>query len=346
MQPLLKDTAMSSIRPVVLFAILLLVVVVSPPTAPAHAQPSNAAPDAASVLDAVVKVTARIPADARTAKGLGTEREGSGVVIDSSGLVLTIGYLMLEAESVEIGLRDGGTVPATRIAYDHDTGFGLVRAIRPLGLKPAELGVSAEIDVRAQVLAVAHGGRNMTMPALVVSRRPFAGSWEYLLENAIYTAPPHPVFGGAALFSPDGKLVGIGSLIVPDAAPNAQLPGNMFVPIDILKPIFADLLDKGRTQNPLRPWLGLSADELRGRLFVTRTAEGGPAADAGIEAGDMVIGVGGEPIAGLADFYRKVWATGDAGVTIRLDVLKGTSVKPIEIKSIDRYRWLKMDRSY
>ena len=332
---------MSRIRPVVLFAALLFLF-----TVPAKAQTSSATPDAASILEAVVKVTARIPADARTAKGLGTEREGSGVVIDSSGLVLTIGYLMLEAESIEIGLADGSTVPATRIAYDHDTGFGLVRAIRPLGLKPAELGNSEELDVRAQVLAVAHGGRSMTMPALVVSRRPFAGSWEYLLENAIFTAPPHPVFGGAALFSPDGKLVGIGSLIVPDAAANAQLPGNMFVPIDILKPIFADLLDKGRAQNPLRPWIGLSADELRGRLFVTRTADGGPASDAGIEAGDMVIGVSGQPIAGLADFYRKVWATGDAGVTIRLDVLKGTSVTPVDIKSIDRYRWLKIEKSY
>ena len=337
---------MSRICPVVLFAALLLIFTAPTHTAPASAQTSNGAPDIASVLDAVVKITTKIPADARTAKGLGTEREGSGVVIDSSGLVLTIGYLMLEAESVEIGLKDGSTVPATRIAYDHDTGFGLVRAIRPLGVKPAELGDSEKIDVRAPVLAVAHGGQNMTMPALVVSRRPFAGSWEYLLENAIFTAPPHPVFGGAALFSSEGKLVGIGSLIVPDAAPDAQLPGNMFVPINILRPIFADLLDKGRTQNPLRPWLGLSTDELRGRLFVTRTAEGGPASDAGIEAGDMVIGVSGTPITGLADFYRKVWATGDAGVTIRLDVLKGTSVTPVEIKSIDRYRWLKMNRSY
>lgn len=337
---------MSRLRPVLLSAALLLIFAAAPYTAPAQAQTSNAAPDAASILDAVVKVSAKVPADARTAKGLGTEREGSGVVIDSSGLVLTIGYLMLEAERVEIGLKDGSTVPATRIAYDYDTGFGLVRAARPLGLKPAELGNSEEIDVRARVLAVAHGGRNMTMPALVVSRRPFAGSWEYLLENAIFTAPPHPVFGGAALFSPEGKLVGIGSLIVPDAAPDAQLPGNMFVPINILKPIFADLLDKGRAQNPLRPWLGLSTDELRGRLFVTRTADGGPASDAGIEAGDMVVGVSGKPITGLADFYRKVWATGDAGVTIRLDILKGATVKPVDIKSIDRYRWLKMDRSY
>jgi S1-C subfamily serine protease len=313
----------------------------------ATAQTSKNTPDVAAILAAVVKITASVPADARTAKGLGTKREGSGVVIDSSGLVLTIGYLMLEAERVDIGLPGGRTVPARLIAYDHDTGFGLVRATEPLGIKPAELGDSSKIDVREQVLAVAHGGQEMTMPALVVSRRPFAGSWEYLLERAIYTVPAHPQFGGAALFSSAGKLVGIGSLIIADAAaPNTQLPGNMFVPIDMLKPIFADLLDEGRVQQPLRPWLGVYTDELRGRLFVSRLAQGGPASDAGIEDGDMLVGVGGTPVSGLADFYRKIWASGPAGATITLEVLRGISVKSIKIKSIDRYRWLKMERSY
>ena len=316
-------------------------------TGPAAGQMPNGAPDVSSILSAVVKLTATVPADARTAKGLGTTREGSGVVIDSSGLVLTIGYLTLEAERIDIGLPDGRTVPATPVAYDHDTGLGLVRATQPLGIKPVELGDSGKIDVRERVMAVAHGGQDMTMPAVVVSRRPFAGSWEYLLERPIYTFPAHPVFGGAALFSSDGRLIGIGSLIVADAAsPDTQTPGNMFVPIDILKPIFADLLDKGRVQRPLRPWLGLYADELRGRLFVSRLGKGGPAAKAGLEPGDMVIGVGGSQITGLADFYRKIWASGPAGATIRLDILRGMSVQPVAIESTDRYRWLKMERSY
>jgi serine protease Do len=313
----------------------------------ATAQTAKNTPDVASILSAVVKITASVPSDARTARGLGTKREGSGVVIDSSGLVLTIGYLMLEADRVDIGLADGRTVPATMVAYEHDTGLGLVRATEPLGVKPAELGESSKIDVRDRVLAVAHGGQEMTMPAMVVSRRPFAGSWEYLLERAIYTVPAHPVFGGAALFSSDGKLVGIGSLIIADAdAPSTQLPRNMFVPIDMLKPIFADLLDKGRVQGPLRPWLGVYANELRGRLFVSRLAQGGPASDAGIEPGDLLVGVGGALVTGLADFYRKIWASGPAGATIKLDVLRGISVKPIKIKSTSRYQWLKMKRSY
>ncbi|MFT5439939.1 MAG: serine protease Do [Alphaproteobacteria bacterium] len=333
---------MQKSRFLVLFFVLFSSVVGS-----ATAQTAKNTPDVASILAAVVKITASVPAGARTAKRLGTKREGSGVVIDSSGLVLTIGYLMLEADRVDIGLADGRTVAAKPVAYDHDTGLGLVRATEPLGIKPAELGDSGKIDVRDQVLAVAHGGQEMTMPAMVVSRRPFAGSWEYLLERAIYTVPAHPVFGGAALFSSDGKLVGIGSLIIADAAaPSMQLPGNMFVPIDMLKPIFADLLDKGRVQGPLRPWLGVYADELRGRLFVSRLAQGGPASEAGIEPGDMLVGVNGAPVTGLADFYRKIWTSGSAGTTIKLDVLRGISVKPVAIKSTSRYQWLKMERSY
>lgn len=316
--------------------------------------PSSAAPaasgeetDIATLFSAIVKVATKVPGDARTARTLGAEREGSGVVIDSSGLVLTIGYLMLEAESAEITLADGRTMPASVIAYDHDTGFGLLRASQELGVTPVKLGRSGDVAPRDRVLVAPYGGAPVAMPALVVGRRPYAGSWEYLLEDAIFTSPPHPSFGGAGLFDLEGRLVGIGSLIVGDAAePGEQMPGNMFVPIDRLTPILGDLLESGRSSAPRRPWLGLSSEELRGRLFVLRVAEGGPAASAGIEAGDMVIGVGGVPVAGLADFYRKVWAQGEAGVSVSLDVLHGMTVRPVTVKSIDRYRWLRLERSY
>lgn len=314
---------------------------------PSAAQRTTPVVDPAELLKSVVKITTTVPSDARTARGLGTSREGSGVVIDSSGLILTIGYLILEAETVDVGLHDGSTVAAETIAYDHDSGFGLLRATKKLDIKPASLGRSSIVEVRDRVLAVSHGGQDMTVPAMVVSRRPFAGSWEYLLESAIYTAPAHPVFGGAALFSDKGELLGIGSLIVNNAiAPDAHLPGNMFVPVDILKPVLADLLDKGRSQLPLRPWLGIYADEINGRLFVSRTAQGGPASKAGIEQGDLLVGVGGKPVTGLADFYRKVWATGIAGTAVQVNVLRGVSVQPVEVKSIDRYQWLRSRRSY
>lgn len=300
-----------------------------------------------SVFDSVVRVTTKVPASARTAATLGRERDGSGVVIDSIGLVVTIGYVMLEADEATIGLADGSQIPASLVAYDYETGFGLLRATRPLGVKPIDLGDSATLSAKDRVMVSSFGGQAMAMPAFVVSRRPFAGYWEYLLDNAIFTAPPHPAFGGAALLSGDGKLVGIGSLVIPDAAtPQQALPGNMFIPINRLKPILGDLLDKGRAATKRRPWLGLFSQEVHGRLFVTRVSPDGPAQSAGIKSGDLIVGVGGKPVTGLADFYRTVWALGEPGVTVPLDILRGTAVTPIPVKSGDRYQWLKLDRSF
>ncbi len=298
-------------------------------------------------LRAVVKISTRVPPDARTARRLGTEREGSGVVIDGNGLVLTIGYIMLEATEIEIGLAGGKAVAAEIVAYDHDSGFGLLRALGKLGVKPVELGDSTSVKARDQVLIAAHGGEAAAGTAMVVSRRPFAGWWEYLLEKAIFTAPPHPNFGGAAMIDAKGRLVGIGSLIVGDAAgPERPLAGNMFIPINMLKPILGDLLEKGKRAGPSRPWLGLTSQETHGRLLVTRVARNGPAFTAGIRPGDLVVGVDGEPIESLADFYRKVWATGAAGIGVKVNVVQGVNARPIVIKSRSRYDWLKLKRSY
>jgi S1-C subfamily serine protease len=325
-------------------AFLIAALIIFPVGNPPRAQDASLADH---LLEAVVKVSTKVPADARTARNLGTEREGSGVVIDGNGLVLTIGYVMLEAISAEIGLAGGRTVPAALVAYDHDTGFGLLRAAAPLGVKPMELGDSKHLTARDQVLVASFGGKSSLMGAYVVSRRPFAGWWEYLLERAIYTSPPHMQFGGAALIGGDGKLLGIGSLIVGNAAgPERPVPGNMFIPIDYLKPILADLLEQGRAAGRPRPWLGLTSEEVRGRLFVMRVARGGPAFQAGIRPGDLVIGVNGKPVSGLADFYRKVWATGDAGVSVPINVLQGITAKPVLVKSSSRYDWLKLNRSY
>ncbi|MPY68722.1 MAG: PDZ domain-containing protein [Alphaproteobacteria bacterium] len=325
-----------------LFAALLLAL----PAGTARAQNGGEGASIA-VLEAVVRVTAAVPGDARSAQTLGTERDGSGVVIDGEGLVLTIGYLILEATSAEITLAGGKRVPAQPIAYDHESGFGLLRASEKLAVPPMALGNSAGVKPQDRVLVASHGGAEMAGGAVVVTRRPFAGSWEYLLEQAIFTTPPHPAFGGAALIGADGGLLGIGSLAVGDAAGADQpLPGNMFVPIDLLKPILADMLEHGRAQGPGRPWLGLSSEEVHGRLFVTRVSRGGPAFKAGIEPGDLVVGVNGAAVENLADLYRKVRAVGKAGAEIPLDVLQGMAVKRVRVKSIDRHDWLKTRSSY
>ena len=299
------------------------------------------------VLSAVVKVSAEVPADARTARVLGTQREGSGVVIDDNGLVLTVGYLILESMGAQITAADGRTVPAKFVAYDHDSGLGLLRATKPLGVKPLPLGESTAMNEKDRVLVASFGGRRAAIGAFVVSRRDFAGSWEYLLENAIFTTPPHVAFGGAALIDPKGSLVGIGSLIVPNAQNNeTALPGNMFIPIDALKPILGDLLARGRSSTGPRPWLGVYPEEHQGRVFVVRVPPGGPGANAGLEPGDIILGVGDKPVTGLADYYRKIWSLGKAGITVPLTILRNSAPGQVKVKSIDRYDWLKMHVSY
>lgn len=302
----------------------------------------------AELLKSIVKITATVPGEARTAATLGRTREGSGVAIDGDGLVVTIGYLILEAASVEIETAGGKKFPAEILAYDHDTGFGLLKAARPLGVKPLELGKSGALQSQQPVLVAGFGGPAQAMGAFVVDRRDFAGYWEYLLEDAIFTSPPYGQFGGAALIDPAGTLVGIGSLIVPNALVQGEqiYPGNMFIPIDALKPILGDLIAQGRSTGKNRPWMGLYSEAVRGRLFVSRVPKSGPAWAAGIRPGDMVLGVAGKPVDGLADFYRKVWALGDPGVEIPLQVLRGNTPQVMTVRSIDRYKWLRLKPSY
>jgi len=299
------------------------------------------------LVSAVVRIKTHIHPEGRTVEGLGREREGSGIVIDNDGLVLTIGYLMVEAYAAEVVDNGGRTVPANVVGYDHESGFGLLRAIEPLKLKPMALGKSAEIKVHDPVLIASAGGTAMVAAAYVVAKREFAGNWEYMLDEALFTAPPHPAWSGAALISREGKLVGVGSLIVGDAAGGSdKTPGNMFVPIDRLPPILGDLLSSGRIAGPGRPWLGINADEVRGHLFVGRVAPGGPADKVGVKRGDVIVGVNGEPPKSLPDFYRKVWAQGSAGATVALELLQDSQVRRLEIKSINRLDHLKLKSSF
>ncbi|MCC7348509.1 MAG: serine protease [Variibacter sp.] len=308
---------------------------------------AQTAPTADDIVSSVVGIKTFINPDGRTIQNLGRERQGSGVVIDDSGLVLTIGYLMVEAHAAEIATNAGRAVPATIVGYDHDSGFGLLRAMEPLRVKPLALGKSAAVKQGDPVLVAAAGGPQMLAGARVASVRPFAGSWEYLLDAAIFTTPPHPAWSGAALIGRDGKLVGIGSLVVGDAAgDNASTPGNMFVPIDRLAPILPDLIADGRSSAPARPWLGVSTQEAHRLLVVVRPTPGGPAEKAGLERGDVIVSVGGEKPRSLIDFYRKVWALGPAGVTVPLEVRREGAIRRLEIKSIDRLEHLKLKSTF
>ena len=299
------------------------------------------------LLDAVVGIHATVPAQARTAGSLGKERVGSGVLIDSNGLIVTIGYLILEAEQVEIMLPGGELVPVKVLAYDYETGFGLLRATADMNIRPMELGSSTGLTPGEKLLIASYGGSQTVRPAMFAGEREFAGYWEYLLEDALFTVPPYPRFGGAALITPSGKLIGIGSLAVGDAIDGEQtVPGNMFLPIDRLKSVLGDLLSDGRSSGPRKPWLGIYTEEVEGGLLVQRVADDGPAMAAGIKPGDIIVAAGGKPIVSMADFYRKVWAQGEPGDMISITIIKGTGVHKLAIHSADRYQWLRLKHTH
>jgi S1-C subfamily serine protease len=281
----------------------------------------------------VVKLTVKAVPGARSAGTLGAQREGTGVVIDSSGLVLTIGHLITEADTVELSVADGRKFAANVIGFDNATGLGLVKSLQPLPVKPVDFGQSSVANLRDIVLIVGFDG---VAPAYIVSKRPFVGYWEYLLDEAIYTAPATVNWQGAALLSRDGKLLGIGSLAVADAVGRSTVPGNMFVPIDTQKPVLGDFIANGRATTKPRPWLGITSQEIQGKVIITRVSAEGPAEEAGLQAGDIIVGMGGQALTGQADFYTRLWKTGDAGVEVTLDVLKGTKIEPVKVKSIAR----------
>jgi S1-C subfamily serine protease len=295
-------------------------------------------------LKSIVTVQSSIPEDAFTAQTLGEQRSGTGVVIRESGLVLTIGYLIMEAESVWLADADGRVTPGHALAIDGETGFGLVQALGPLDCPALELGRSSETNLGDPV-TVAAGAGTKPVRAMVVGKQEFAGYWEYFLDEAIFTSPAHPFWGGAGAIDANGRLIGIGSLHVEQlTAKSGPRDINMIVPIDLLPPILDDLLAYGRVNKPARPWLGIFSAESGDEIIVASVAENGPAAAAGIRRGDILASVGGSEIEGLADFYRKVWTRGPAGVEIPLEIVRDGRAIGLRIQSADRSSFMKRPR--
>lgn len=300
--------------------------------------------------DAVVGLRALAVDDARSAATLGRAREGSGVVIGADGLVLTIGYLVLEAEQVLLSTDDGRHVPARVLAYDLATGFGLVQALVPLKLAPvplAEARPTAAPDGSGEMLVVVSGGDGGAIsPARLVSRRAFAGYWEYLIDGALFTAPARPDHSGAALFNMQGELLGIGSLFVADAAGPGQprLQGNMFVPVELLRPILDELRQRGSSAASRRAWLGLNCVELDGEVRVLRVAEDSPADAGGVQRGDRVRALDGTPVTGLAQLWQALWADARPEREVRLDVDRGGQSLTLRLQAVDRASTLRRAR--
>jgi len=305
-------------------------------------RPGNYDFDLEEILPSMVGLRAVVPEDAFTAETLGAERSGNGVVIDRSGLVLTVGYLITEAEEIWLKTNDGRIVGGHPLAFDQETGFGLVQALGRLDLPALTLGDSARASVGTRVIAAGAGGAAHSVAAFIAGKQEFAGYWEYVLDEAIFTVPAHPYWGGTGLIGPDGRLLGIGSLQLQQTREDGTgVPLNMFIPTDLLKPIMDDLLTLGRANRPPRPWLGLYATENDDRVVIAGLSERGPAAKAGLKRGDMVISVGGGRVTGLAGLFRSIWSMGEAGVAIPMTILRDGQPHELTVRSGDRNSFLK-----
>lgn len=301
--------------------------------------PENYRFDLEKSLRSVVGLRATVPPDAHSAERLGTERAGNGCVISSDGLVVTVGYLVTEAESTWLVSSDGRVIPADVVGRDTESGFALVQALEPLDVDPLKLGRSAAISVGERVVVAGAGGIEHAVDARVVAKQEFAGYWEYLLDEALYTTPPHPHWAGTALISGDGGLVGVGSLYVQQVTPGGTpIDVNMMIPIDLLPPIVDDLMRFGVVKRPSRPWIGMQAAEFGENLVVVGLTDNGPAEAADIRVGDVVTGVGGNRVESLGDLFRGMWGLGEAGITVPLKIFRNGELLEVDISSEDRAR--------
>ncbi|MFM9843701.1 MAG: S1C family serine protease [Dongiaceae bacterium] len=311
----------------------------------AQPKPEDYGFDLDRALNAVVSIRANIPDDAFTAEVLGTERAGNGVVIRSDGVILTIGYLIVEAESVWIHLADGRLVPGHVLAYDTETGFGMVQALARLDLPALPLGSAASAAVGDPVIAAGAGGRAHSVAARLLAKQEFAGYWEYVLDEALFTGPAHPLWGGSALIGAGGDLLGIGSLQLQRSGRGGRAEDiNMYVPIDLLRPIQEDMMTRGRAIRPPRPWLGLYATEVEDRVVVAGLASNAPAKAARLKTGDILLSVAGEEVHDLAELWRRIWSLGDAGVEVPLLVYRDGRAMEVKVASADRQKFLKRPR--
>lgn len=315
----------------------------------ARPRPGETGYDLEAALSSVVGLRVEVPADGFTAGVLGTERRGNGIVIGEKGLVLTVGYLVVEAEAVWITTVRGTAVPGHVMAYDQATGFGLVQALGRLGVPAMPIGSSRGLEDGTPVVVAGNRGLKTALAARVTGRRPFAGYWEYLLDEALFTAPAHPSWGGAAVISDQGELVGVGSLLVQEGGQGGQsaVVGNMAVPAELLATVRAELMRQGHSAASHRPWLGLYATDMRDNaVVVTGTAAKGPAAVAGLKEGDIVLRLAGEPVADLADLWRRLWAAGPPGVAVRMTVARAGNPREVELRTADRNAFLKQPRMH
>ena len=305
----------------------------APPASAPRPEPGAAAstPSAVTrVRAAVVGLQVLVPPDRPSAATLGEERAGSATIIDPDGLAVTVGYLVLEAARIEVTLEDGRRTTARIVGHDFESGLALIR-LDPAGAPypAAQLGQSAPLAAGQPVAIVGVGAAGPAVGVMVrvTGVGPFVAYWEYLLDRAVFVAPHHPAFGGAALVDPDGALVGVVSLRLP--------AGHLAIPIDLLAPARDALVRTGRSARPPRPWLGIRALGMDGGIGIAGISPAGPAQAAGLRQGDVILRVNGERVADVEAFYRRLWAQ-PVNQPLELGVWRDGALETITVRPRDR----------
>lgn len=307
-----------------------------PELAPAVAGPME------TLLRAIVTVKTTVPDNARTAKSLGTEREGSGVVIDANGLIATVGYILAEATTASVSFSDGQTEEAEIVAFDEATGLGLLRTQSDVATIPISLGQSADLKSEQTVLIVPAAGESEAKGVKIGKVERFTSGWEFMINDAIHTYPPSTSFSGAALVSEKAELLGIGALVTIDIDidPKVRVPGNIFVPIDSLKAVLGELLTAGRSSQSRKPWLGLDTKQTKKGVVVSSVIDEGPAQKSGIQSGDIIVAVDQAKIKNMGDLFEKIWSSFEAGDKVHLLIIRGDQYANVPVDTIDYYDWL------
>ena len=294
-------------------------------------------------LGTLVSIQSYIPDNAMSAGMLGTERTGHGIRLREDGLIVTIGYVVTEAEEIWITSHDRRAVPGFVVGSDFESGLALIKPTMPLPGPIMEIGDPSMLGVGdTACIAGSREANPQAVEVHVVAKQEFAGRWEYVLDKAIFTAPPYESWSGAALLDQEGRLCGVGSLVIQGFEVNeTRRATNMFVPIDLLPPIIDEICEYGRRSTPPRPWLGLLVDDEDDGLIVVGVYRNCPADKAGLRPGDVIIRGGDQPVHSLANMFKTVWSLGAAGINVPLLVLRSSQLQEVVIRSTDRSEFLK-----
>jgi S1-C subfamily serine protease len=284
------------------------------------------------LTECVVNIQTTVARDHRSVPILGTERMGSGVVVDPAGLILTVNYVVMGGQTVQVSFLRGRRVRAEIVAQDFEIGLALLR-IKRQGLTAATLRVEGELERGEPVVAVASTGAQERRVAggLVTYLGEFEAHWEYLLERGIVSNAANPGFGGGGLFTLTARLAGIVSLNL-----NELIRNSLSIPVEHYREHERELLRYGRVvSRPRRAWLGVFAHVVEEGIVVAAVVPEGPGDRGGLREGDLIVSLNAEKLESRRDLYVSLWRHGP-GEPLTFEVMRDSSLRRVLVTSGDR----------